>query len=258
MRKLIITILFLYQFLPILTGGTFFFGIQSANAQIMGGELDEVVIIGHNDNGNDDDDFGNIFDDDPSFEEIIGIGTDEVNEGEGGTNDGDNSSYYNEDSYNYEIVAIDKIEDKQRITGSIPLDSQVGNQNVLIDVNTHIILHKNIEGNIYMIEITALSTNTHIDCGNMIGAFGCQLIIDGKTIAEKSLVSQGAYIVPSGTNFAGSASFSNIGYIGTSSIEIRITGNWKVDTGNGFTMVTYPSLLGVFFPVLYKKGFKIK
>lgn len=95
MRRIIVAFFILYQFLPICYDGLDFGGVQTAEAQSMAMELDEVVVIGHQDG--DEDDGSDLLDD---FEDIAGIGHNEYNEDDYGTNDSDDSSYNQGEEWN--------------------------------------------------------------------------------------------------------------------------------------------------------------
>ena len=261
MRKLLLfTLLIIGQFLPFGSYFSFCIGIQIASAQYFDTvEFNDIVVIGHHDEGYDDD----WYDDDwPTYEELFGIENCENNDDENGTNDMDDSSYYNpSNNGNTEEIVINTIFDvghKNTFWGSVPLDAKVGNENFAIEVSTHCKLYYNMTNKTYSLEVMASSSNAPISAGSIRGAFCADLVINGKTISHEDLSPHSnAYISPSIPNFNGEAVFQNVD-ISVKSIEVNITGNWIVDAVGGRAVVTLPGLLGVFAPLKYEHTYKIK
>lgn len=104
MRRLILLSAILFQFLSMLTGEKVTVGTLHMMAQNQTCELDDIVVIGHQTDGDDDD-----YDPDDLWNEGMNIGSDGSGENSGG-NEGTN--WYDESSYNQDTSSnwINEIE----------------------------------------------------------------------------------------------------------------------------------------------------
>lgn len=141
---------------------------------------------------------------------------------------------------------------------TVPLDENVGFQNVKVNVDAYIIETFNYSDNTLSIETLVTSTNDYCYSGDIRGAFEATLVIDNIKNNKNLIIPEKTYYSTSTYNFTGKTMFNNISYRKAQKINISLYGNWIVRTGNGNHALTYPTILGILFPRKYNHTFKIK
>ena len=160
--------------------------------------------------------------------------------------------------YNDLLHKIYVRQNKKTIVAAVPLDTKVGVQYMLINIDANIIEKYDCKRNSLSMEVIVTSYNSTCYAGDVVGTFEATLDVDGKETKLSLKQYKNALVTGKSCNFSGNAIFKNINYSSAKCIYTKIYGNWNVNTGQGFHLVTYPTIIGLFFPRSYKHKFKIK
>lgn len=137
-----------------------------------------------------------------------------------------------------------------------PLDENIGYGHALITTDSYVLIDDYIQEK--RIDLNVLTTSYSGTSASIVGAFKAELQTGNNVVDYFFKKSKGAYFTPTGTNFAGNISISNIHYSKKLPINLTIFGNWVVNSEEGRCMCTNPTILGIFMPARYKHKFSLK
>lgn len=147
---------------------------------------------------------------------------------------------------------------KETFMGQVPLDIKVGMQTAAYTIATTVTSIQNSYG-LLSVDICGMGTNSYVE-GSVTGAFGAELVANGKIIERLPLVQHYKYYITDSsryTNFIGEASFKRINANLYDSIKVVVKGNWIVrdSSGSGWSV---PINFKTKFPIYYKHTYIIK
>ena len=147
--------------------------------------------------------------------------------------------------------------DKQTLHRAAVLDQNVGKENIVINVNTAVVITRQ-RGGKFNIEVFAVSDCAICYSETLTGGFESTLEADGKGATIPILRTKGLLFSPKNCNFSGSLIYRNVELSKFRRVNILIHGGWNYDTGAGSMSVDAPSILGPLFKSDYNHKFLIK
>lgn len=149
-----------------------------------------------------------------------------------------------------------RLRNKDKKIVTFPYDEKVGFGTAVILVESYVYIEDFVQEKKMNLKVMVTS---YSDVPIPIhGEFMTELLKNGKTKDYYFHKPNGAYVIPLGTNFTGDCHIPNVSYGNAQPINLKILGNWVVNTEGGNVVCTYPTILGALIPNGYHYTFRIK